>query len=76
MFDLFDVTAQVQYDTENVHYNVTFEKSCVSGRIQNVKYFYNGEECDIEDLWDPADIQQFKLMLANYKIFNYTVKEI
>lgn len=73
MFDLIEVTAQVQYTQESVHYQVTFEESSISGRIQNIQYFYNGEECDLEDLWDGADIRQFKDMVNNYKNYAYTV---
>lgn len=75
MFDLIEVTDKVEYSNQSVHYNVTFELSSISGRIQNIQYFYNGEECELSDLWDGMDIKQFKNMVADYKNYSHTITE-
>ena len=76
MFDLIEVTSIVNYVNCNpVHYQVTFEKSSISGRVQNIEYFVDGENVDLSDLWDSADIQELKNMVANYANFTHTVKE-
>lgn len=77
MFDLFEVTSVVNYTNCNpVKYQVTFEKSSISGKLQNIQYFIDGENFDIRDLWDNADISELKNMVIDYNQYQYTVIEV
>lgn len=47
-----------------------------SDQVSEPTYFIDGEDYELENLWDDADVRILKDMYGNYVKYHHTVKEI